>query len=323
MKTCRFGVIGAGTIAAHFCRAVKLVEDAEVVAVASASASRAAAFAEKNGVGASYGSYEEMLLKEDLDAVYIATTHNFHMDNIRLCLGYGKHVLCEKPMVLTAADAEEAFALAKEKNLFLMEAMWSRFLPQYQKAKEWITSGRIGAVQLANVTIGFRCDPDVNGRMLNPDLAGGAMYDIGVYAIEPIQYLIGEPAVDVMGVWRPHPVTGVDERVTMILRFPSCDAALQCMINGNAKEGVVLNGTDGYIEIPFVTGGYHVRLYDSGRNLVEEFYEKWENGFVYEIEETVRCIREGRLTSDVMPPEDTVACAAIYEKILGQKPTLA
>lgn len=318
MSVCRFGIIGAGNIAGHFCRAVSMVEGAEVVAVASKSAERAANFAARNGVAQSYGSYEQMLSQADINVVYIATTHNYHMENIRLCFAYGKHVLCEKAMVLHEADAREAFALAKEKGLFLMEAMWSRFLPQYQKAKQWLTEGRIGAVQAASVVIGFKGSPDPKGRILNPDLAGGAMYDIGVYAIEPLAYLLGEPVEDVISVWRPA-VTGVDERVTMTLRFPSCDAALQCLVSSPAKEYVILNGSDGVIELPFVSGGHTVRLYDENRRLVEEFHEPWENGFVYEVEEVVRCIAAGKLTSDIMPPEDTIACAAIYDQVLGSQ----
>ena len=149
MSICRFGIIGAGSIAAHFCKGVKLVEGAEVVAVASSSEERAVAFAQANGVPQAYGSYEEMLRQADIHVVYIATTHNFHMDNIRLCFEFGKHVLCEKAMVLTASDAREVFSMAKEKNLFCMEAMWTRFLPQYRQAKQWIEEGRIGKIQAA------------------------------------------------------------------------------------------------------------------------------------------------------------------------------
>lgn len=316
MSICRFGIIGAGSIAAHFCKAVKMVEDAEVVAVASSSLQRAEKFAEECGIGEFYGSYEQMLRESNINVVYIATTNNFHMDNIRLCLEYGKHVLCEKAMVPTADEARQVFAMAKEKNLFCMEAMWSRFLPQYQKAKQWITDGRIGEIQSASVMIGFKATNDPKHRLINPELGGGAMYDIGVYAIEPLTYLIGEPVQDCLGVWRPHPVTGVDARVTMILRFPSCDAALQCLFTANAKAYVVINGSDGMVELPFVNGGFDAWLYDSRKNLVEEFHEHWDHNFVFELQEVVRCIREGRITSDIMPPEATIESAEIYDKIL-------
>lgn len=318
MSNCRFGIIGAGSIAAHFCRGVKLVEGAEVVAVASSAQSRAEAFARTNGISQAYGSYEEMLRKADINIVYIATTHNFHMENIRLCLEHGKHVLCEKAMVLTAADAEEAFRLAREKNLFCMEAMWSRFLPQYQKAKQWITQGRIGSLQSASVSVGFKATRDPSHRLIAPELAGGVMYDIGVYAIEPLTYLIGEKVENCLSCWRPHEVTGVDARASVILQFASCDAVLQCLFTANPKEYVTVTGDKGYVELPFVSGGYYARLYNENRELMEEFYNPWRHGFVFEIEEVVRCIREGRITSPIMPPEATIECAGLFDRILRQ-----
>jgi predicted dehydrogenase len=219
-------------------------------------------------------------------------------------------------MVLTAADAEEVFRLAGEKNLFCMEAMWSRFLPQYQRAKQWIEEGRIGSIQSANVVVGFKATVDPGHRLINPDLAGGAMYDIGVYAIEPLAYLVGEPIEDCLGVWRKHPVTGVDERATVILQFHSCDAAIQCMFTANPKEYVIINGTEGIIELPFVSGGHDAYLYDVRRNLVEHFRDEWPHSFQFELEEVIRCIREGRITSEIMPPEATIQCARVYDKIL-------
>lgn len=316
MSICRFGIIGAGSIAAHFCKGVKLVEGAEVVAVASSSEERAKAFAQANGVPQAYGSYEEMLRSADINVVYIATTHNFHMDNIRLCFENGKHVLCEKAMVLTAADAREVFRMAKEKGLFCMEAMWTRFLPQYQKAKQWIEEGRIGKVQAATSVVGFKGQVPATHRLVAPELAGGAMYDIGVYAIEPLAYLVGEQIEDAVGVWRKYPETGVDERATVILRFASCDAMIQCMFTANPKEYTIINGSDGYIELPFSSGGHDAMLYDVKRNLVEHYRNEWPHGFVFEIEEVVRCIRDGRITSDIMPPEDTIACAEVFDKVL-------
>ncbi len=316
MKTIRFGIIGAGNIANRFCDAVKLTEYAQVCAAASKSMERAQAFAERNGIEKFYDSYEEMLKTADIDAVYIATTHNFHMDNIRLCFEYGKHVLCEKAMVLTAEDAREVFRLAKEKNLFCMEAMWSNFLPQTKKAKEWITSGAIGEIQAVSAVIGFNGGGNPESRLYNPDLAGGAMYDIGVYPAEIVSYLVGEPIEDCVGVWRPHPVTGVDERATFIVRYPSCDAAIQCLLTSNVREYMIFNGTKGCIELPWSSSGYTAKRYDGRRQLAETFEERFENGFIYEIEEVVRCINEGRITSDIMPPEATIQCAELYDKIL-------
>ena len=138
MSKLRFGIMGAGGIAGHFVRAMAHIKTAEVVAVASKSIERAENFAKQNGL-ASFCTYDELLARDDIDAVYVATTHNFHYENIKACLEKGKHVLCEKAMVLNEDDARELFALAESKGLFLMEAMWTRFLPSMQKAKKWIT----------------------------------------------------------------------------------------------------------------------------------------------------------------------------------------
>ena len=261
-----------------------------------------------------------MLQNADIDAVYVATTHNFHKENILLVLSHGKHVLCEKPMVLTRADAEEVFREAAARGLFLMEAMWSCFLPAYQKAKEWVEGGRIGTPHSAVGALGFYCNQDPADRILNPALAGGGMYDIGVYAVEPLRYLIGEPILEARGVWRPHAVTGVDERAAFLLRTASCDVSLQCSISANVREFSVLNGNEGYIEFPCIISAKDVRLYDSNRCLVEEFHAPWDNGFEYQIEHMLQRIAAGECTSDVMTPQITIETAAVYDAVLRDIP---
>ena len=305
---------GAGSIAHTHAEALRAC-GIPIAAVVSRRESAAGEFAARWGI-TRFGTDPAILFEDGIDCIHICTPPNLHYEMALECLNHGKHVLCEKAMVLTEADAREAFALAKEKGKFLMEAMWSRFLPQYQTARRWIEEGRIGAIQSAACSIGFRANQNPEGRILNPKLAGGALYDIGVYAIEPLTYLIGEPVEDVLGVWRPHSVTGVDERVTAILRFPCCDAVIQATVAANPREYYYISGDKGFIELPFVTFGDRVRLYDGNRNLVEEVVEPWENGFVYEIQEVIRCIREGKLYSETMPPEATIECAQIFDKIL-------
>lgn len=315
MQEIRFGIMGAGAIAGKFVQAVGAVEGAGVTAVSSKSMERAAAFAEKCSLPW-YGSYADMLARDDVDAVYIATTHNFHMENMRMCIEAGKHVLCEKAMVLTEAEAKEIFALAKEKGVFCMEAMWSRFLPAMTKAREWIDAGKIGKIQSVNAVIGFHAAFSAESRLFNPELAGGAMYDIGVYPIEWVSWLVNEPIEDCLSFRRDNAVTGVDENVSFLLRFPSCDAAIQCMLTASPKEYVLVHGSEGTIELPCLNGDRRAMLYDGHRRLTETFTAEDVNGFIYEVEETVRCIREGKCTSDRMPPEVTIECARVFEKVL-------
>ena len=299
MSKLRFGIMGAGGIAGHFVRATNLADTAEVVAVASKSIERAEKFAKENNI-ASFCSYDELLTRDDVDAVYVATTHNFHYENIKACLENSKHVLCEKAMVLTEKDAVELFALAESKGLFLMEAMWTRFLPSMQKAKKWITDGKIGRIQNISGVIGFKGKDDINGRLLNPDLAGGALYDIGVYVIEIASFLAGEKIVDTYGKVRRDARTGVDNNVSFVVEFETFDACLQCMITANPKEYMIINGDKGYIEIPRSHVGNECFLYDNERNLVSHFKEEFlgGNGFVYEIEEVAKCIRNKKTQSE-------------------------
>ena len=319
MQTIRFAILGAGGIAAKFKDAVDRTEGAEVVAVGSKSPERAAAFAGKHNIARWYGSYGEMLACPDIDAVYIATTHNFHKENLMECIHAGKHIICEKPMVLTEADAAEVFALAREKGVFLMEAMWSRFLPHLQQAKKWIAEGRIGKIESARAVIGFRGNGKFETRLYNPELAGGGLYDIGVYPIEIVSWLVGEPVEDCLSLYRNHPVTGVDENVSMILQYPSCDAVIQCLITCTVREHIILDGTKGSIEIPRSHLGDTCILYDADCREVETFTQTYPNGFTFEVAEAVRCIREGRQFSDTIPPEDTIACARIFDIVLGTK----
>lgn len=312
----RFGIIGAGNIAAQFCAAVKRSGCAEVAAVAGRTPGKAKAFAEKNGVLSYYESYEEMLRRDDIDGVYVATTHNFHYDNMMQALSCGKHVLCEKAFAMTKREAEAVFAFAKEKQLFCMEAMWSRFLPTIQKAKAWIDSGLIGDVNMAHFMIGFASNPDPDGRIRNKDLGGGAMFDISVYAIEITSYLIGKPLRSYSGqVLKDE--NGVDMVDVITLCFDGCIASLQATVLTNVEQALDICGTKGRIHIPNPHYCDRALRYDE-KGLAEEFFERRDNGFEYEIREMVSCIAAGKLESDVVPHRDTIQCAEIFDACLAE-----
>ncbi len=317
MENFRFGILGTGKIAQTFFDAVQNVEGAEVSAAASRTPGKAWAFAQKNNIPDAYEDYESLLSRSDIDAVYIATTHNFHYENMVEALQYGKPVLCEKAFTLTKDQAEKVFTLAKEKKLFCMEAMWSRFLPAIRKAREWVQSGKLGRIDGANLVIGFKGDPDPKGRILNPDLAGGAMYDIGVYGIELMTYLIPEKLVRVQSEIT-YAETGVDKMDQIVLRFENCIASIQTIISCAAHGMLNIYGTEGriYIQDPHVAD--HCQLFD-GKGLKEDFYSRRENGFEYQIQEVMDCVRGGRLESETIPQADTIQCAEIFDLCLGTK----
>ena len=310
-----FGIMGPGRIAHSFCGAVREIEGSKVLAVASkSSADRAAAFAKEENIEIFYGNYEELLNNKDIETVYISTTHNFHYENIKLCLNAGKHVLCEKPMVLTEKEARELFAMAKEKNLFLMEAMWSRFQPKTKKVKEWVKDGRIGEARLAQGTIGFCAPVDYSDRFYNPDLAGGTLYDMGIYLIDLLPYFINKEIKKVSEVSMYAP-TGVDTQLNITMELDGAIVSGQATVMAVVPEDAYIYGSEGYIKIPKIHWGHEAILYDKDQKEVEHFSEPEDWGFVYEVREVIDCISKGKLTSDIASPEMTYISCGIFDKI--------
>lgn len=264
MKEFRFVILGAGNIAGKFCEAVSLTEHAAVAAVASKSLERAAAFAEKNGVLKAYGDYEEMLRMEKPDGAYIAVTPNDHYRLSMLCLKYGVPVLCEKAMFQNSREAKEVFAVSKEKGIFVMEALWSRFLPAVCKVGEWLDEGRIGKAKLASCTIGFRADPDPKRRYYSPELGGGASKDITVYAYEITTYLLRQKLknLTVSAVWSE---SGVDESSLVTLEFEETLASLMTTFAADTDERLVIYGSKGRMELPYPHYASEAFLYGEKR----------------------------------------------------------
>ncbi len=306
----KFGILGAGRIANKFCDAVKLIENATVVAVASKSLERAKDFAEKHGIERYYDNYAEML-QSDIDVVYIATTHNFHFENALLCIEYNKPFLCEKSFVLHKADAVKAFEAAKAKNLFSMEAMWSRFLPTMQKAKKWIEEGWIGEIQMSHAIFGFKAQPEPEHRINNKALAGGALYDIGVYGILCTTYLVGQNIQEVKAMYT-ETTSGVDKVDAVLIRFENCIGNVQCLISAKVNNSITIYGSEGYITLPEFFDG-KVAILSKNDGSEERFECAYENGFVYQIQEVIDCIQKGKLESDVMPHKDSIQCAEIFD----------
>lgn len=314
----RFGIMGAGNIAHGFAGALRKTEGAELAAVASKDFQRAADWAKQEGVPKYYGSYRELLADQDIDAVYIATTGNYHYENIKQCLAAGRHVICEKAMVSTSAQAEEIFSLAKKQGVFLMEGMWSRFLPKTQKVREWVKSGVIGEVKQIQATLGFHPPEDMDGRLYNPALGGGVMYDLGVYFIDLIPYFVDQEIVNLQA-WVQWAETGVDKSVNLNLQLERCVANGQIAFGAIMPEDAYLYGERGYIRVPKLHWGRSAQLFNREQELVEQFEEPETEGFVYEIREAVRCIGQGRMESDIASWDMTRKSSRIYEKVLGRE----
>ncbi len=311
----RFGIMGAGRIAKDFCDAAVRADGAEVVAVASKSTERAESFAKENNIKRYYGDYAQLLECDDIDVIYIATTTNYHYENLLQCITAGKHILCEKPLVETEQRALEVIKLAKEKNLFLMEAMWSRFLPKSLKVREWVKGGAIGEVVSLQGNIGFRAGDDMGNRFFNPKLGGGVMYDIGVYLIDLLPYFADQKIIDTECNVQ-YAETGVDCTINLNLKLEHCYANGQATFLSKVPEDCYVYGSKGYIYIPRIHWGRECIRYDAEGNEAERFIDDEPCGFRFEIEETVRCTNAGKLESDINSHEMTLISSRIYDKFL-------
>lgn len=315
MTAFRFAIMGAGGIAGKFCHAVSILNDCEVCAVSSKNRNRAEAFAGKFGIRKYYDSYEEMLEVEKPDCVYIAVTTNDHYRLSLLCVEKKVPVVCEKAMFQNTREAAEVFGMAKENGVFVMEAMWSRFLPAVRKVKEWVLGGRIGTIEISQFSIGFKAPKEKDNRYFSPALGGGAAKDITVYAYELTTFILNQEIekMDVTAAWSD---TGVDVNNHISITFDHALADLTASFMVNLEEKMVIYGENGKIVMPKPHFASECFLYDEKGELVEHFVDgETQNGFTYEIEEAVRCIREGSLESRVIPWKDTMACARLFDRI--------
>lgn len=313
-----FGIIGAGNIAHKFIEAVRMTKNADVTAVASKSLERARDWAEKEGLSRYCDSYETLLADPDIDIIYIATLSNAHYDNIKACLEAGKHVICEKPMTQTASQAQEMITLAREKQLFLMEGMWSRFLPKSLRVRRWIQEGRIGELHLMQANIGWKADKTYNKRLFYPELVGGSLYDIGIYPMELLPYYADQKITQMQFLKKDYS-TGVDEIVSLNLQLERCIANIQCSFTTKMPEDAYLYGSDGYIHIPKIHFGNRARLYDLEDRLVEDFHEGLDNGFYYEVCEVISCIEKGQTESSICPLNMTYDNAKLFDHVLRSR----
>lgn len=319
MKKFRFVILGAAKIGQKFCSAISLLPECELTAVASKSLQRAQDFAAKYALPRFYDSYEEMLDREQPDCAYIAVTPHDHFRLTMMCIERKIPVLCEKAMFQTGDEAQTAFKAAADAKVFVMEAMWSRFLPAVRKVCEWVGAGRIGPIELAQCDIGFIAPYDPENRYFSPALGGGATKDITVYAYELITYVLRQPirSIAVNATWD---ASGVDASNHVSIAFEHTLATLMTSFVTKMDDRLVLFGRSGKIVLPRPHCSSECFLYDVSGTLLEHFTDtQTQNGFTYEIEEAMRCIREGLAQSPVVPHSDTLDCAKLFDLIDATK----
>ena len=299
----RFGILGAGRIASTFASVLEVTQG-NAYAIASRSVEKAQDFKAKHGFHVAYGDYASMLADPWVDCVYVATPHAFHKEHMLMAIDHSKHVLCEKAFTLNTAEAEAVFTRAKDAGVFVMEAMWSRFLPTVKAVVSAVQGGAIGEPLRLEVDFAFKADPN-DQRLYEPALGGGALLDVGVYAITFANLFFGPPKT-MESSMRPAD-TGIDLDATVVYRYPHAHATMRIGFTENRPIEATLYGTEGKIHMPLFWQMEKALHYDRHGNLVYTFHHPHRvNGFEYQIDEVIRCLKQHRLESDVMPHKETL-----------------
>ena len=307
-------ILGAGRIACTMARTVNGMEDVNLYAVASRSLERAEAFAKEYNIGKAYGSYEEMLQDENVDLVYIATPHSHHCEQIKLCADYGKPVLCEKAFTVTAKEAEEALAYAKEKDVLVSEAMWVRYMPMTKTLKDILASGKIGEVVGLTANLGYA----VMGkeRIVRPELGGGALLDLGVYTLNFATTVLGDDVKKIDSTVVKHD-TGIDKNLFMNLTYENgAVAGLFNTVQTITDRKGVIYGTKGYIFVDNINNYEAFHIYNQQHELIETIERPQQiTGFEYQVSACKRALEEGKLECEEMPHAHTIKIMQIIEDV--------
>lgn len=314
----RWGIMGAGKISRKFAEALALTPGARVVAVGSRSVEKGKAFADALGIPVVHGTYEALAGDPAVDVVYIGTPHTAHKENTLLCLQNGKAVLCEKPFAVNYRDTKEMVDESRRRRVFLMEAMWTHFFPAVAKARELIAEGAIGEVRMVQSSFGFRAEFDPAGRLFNPELAGGALLDVGVYPVALSHLVFGREPDTVKAVAHLGE-TNVDEQTGILLGYAGgAMAVLSCALRTQLRQTALILGTRGWMELgPMFWRPGHLLLKRGGKEEKIEFQTLGE-GFAYEAMAVMDDLRAGRLENGVMPHEKTLAIMRTLDRIRGE-----
>lgn len=313
----RWGILATGNIASTYVEDLALLDDCQVTAVASRSSDRAAAFAEKYGIPHAWDSVQALAQDDEVDIVYIATPHSHHYIPTIQLLEAGKHVLCEKAFAYNAGQARTMFNVAREHQRFLMEAMWTRCNPAIREMRRAIKEGMIGEVIGVHANFAIHGDFGPEHRLRNPQLAGGALLDLGVYPITLAHLALGAPdSVQAEAIMTPE---GVDAYTALTLRYPNGIAQLTCSFLGGAANTATISGTEGRIELgdlAYRPSSYTVVRYGEASREFEAPYVG--HGYVHEALEVHRALRQGRIESTLVPPSSTIEVMEIMDEARKQ-----
>jgi predicted dehydrogenase len=311
----RWGILATGVIADRFVQHLSRVPEAEVIAVGSRAADTASAFAQTHGIPRFYGSWADLAADPDVDIVYVATPHSHHHAAGRLCLSAGKPLLVEKAFTLDLAQAQDLVTMARERNLFLMEAMWTRTLPSILRLQQLLADGAIGRITSVQAAFGIGQEFAPGHRLRDPALGGGALLDLGVYPIHFAQLLLGPPLH--VSAWSHLHPEGTDARTGAVLGFADgAIATLYCGVGGEIRTATIV-GTLGRVEFP---DGFHNAssfvLHRAGND--PERITSEPAGLHYQAAEAGRCLRAGLIQSPLVPLESTLAVMRTLDAVRAQ-----
>ena len=312
----RWGILSTGHISGRFAEALNLLPDAELGAVASRKEDTALKFAEKYGVRRAHGSYQSLADDPEIDVIYIGTPHSLHLENSIMCMRAGKSVLCEKALTINAREAEEMIRVAREENVFLMEAMITRHVPLIKKVRQWINSGKIGEVRMVKASRCARGEFRPEQRQLNPQLGGGSLLDVGVYVISFASMIFQKAPEEVVG-FSHIGAMGSDEQGAALLKYDKGEIAdLSFALRTKAVNDAYIYGTEGYIKIDEVFAvptRASLHIGDLETDVIEEPLPG--GALIHEAEEVMRCMRSGLKESPSMPLEESLQIMRIMDQI--------
>jgi predicted dehydrogenase len=318
MEKIHWGILGTGDIAGKFAQALSTLPEAVLAAVGSRTKESAERFGAKWKIPRRHAGYAEMMEDPGVDVIYVATPHTLHRENCIGCLQAGKAVLCEKPFTINAREAEEVVAIAREKKLFLMEGMWTRFFPGMVRVRELLQQQAVGEVRMVQVDMAYPSKSDPRRRLLDPALGGGALLDLGVYPVSFSSMVYGPPeevrAVAHFGS------TGVDEQTSVLLSHAGGrQAYASCSFLYDSPKEAVISGTEGQIRI-HRTWFFpeRISLAVAGHSTRDFHLHYLDNGFPHEAMEVMDCLRSGRLESMIMPLNETLSIMRTLDTIRRQ-----
>lgn len=310
MEKIRVGVLGLGSIFHRVMTGFYKAESCELYAVAARDLERARSEAEKYGAKKAFGSYDELIACPEVDLIYVATPHGLHYEHVLKCLNAGKNVICEKSFALNAAQAREMVQCARRNNVFLMEAMWTRFLPAMRALKEMLSEGKYGKTKHIYANFAFPSRFDPTSRMFDPKLGGGALLDLGIYPLSIFDYLMGGDPVKVEASCHKAP-TGVDARTSAQLTYPGGETAqLMCAIDAMGDSEMVIYTDRCKIKVPNFWCATKLETPDGIIKFPAE-----NEGHHYQFEHSATLIREGKKESPVMSLDETVRIMEIMDSI--------